>query len=511
MHLSSAVRWAIQYLCLFMISTFTVAAMADFEIVETKIDGQGFWHNQIIFYPKADQIQSPRPIVVISHGNGHRYTYYKYLQTHLAKKGFITMSHTNNTGPGIESASTTTLENTEIFLAELDTLDGGVLKGLYDSKKIAWIGHSRGGEGVVRAYTRLLNKDFVPKNYTSENIQFISSIAPTTFLKAEKVNPEDVNYHMFVGAADGDVNGRPNRIVMSMPIYERAWGERQLTYVHGAGHNVFNDQSWDEGRGPKRLDRETVHEVSKSYYEILLNIYLNGDTQAMAMISNHNTLGRPQNIPSEVVIANEYRAHRMASKLFIVDDFQKEVELTKASHGAVVSSNLNNMTESTLQDGNSSFSSLDSLNGLTRYIDQVEPPIGAVFDWQGADYFLKYTLPQATNIEGLNALSFRAAQISRDPLNKLIAGSIHFSVVLIDGQGQKAEMSTQDFGEITYPYAREGGWAAEFNTIRLPLDDFLKINPNLDLKSVEKVHFQFGSNHGSESGRIALDDIEFQI
>ena len=90
-------------------------------------------------------------------------------------------------------------------------------------------------------------KDNLAKEFSLSGIKLISSIAPTTFLEADSVNPEDVPYHMFVGGADGDVDGSPRRIVMSMPIYERAWGPRQLTYVQGAGHNVFNDESWDEG------------------------------------------------------------------------------------------------------------------------------------------------------------------------------------------------------------------------------------------------------------------------
>lgn len=490
----------------------TSLVFAEYDIVETSVTNKGSWHKQLIFYPKAKQITEPRPIVIISHGNGHVYTYYTYLQKFLAGHGFITMSHTNETGPGIETAATTTLENTDIFLEELETLDNGALIGKYDPTRIAWIGHSRGAEGVVRAYTRLLDKDFVPENYSSDNILFISSIAPTTFLSAEQVNPEDVNYHMFVGGADGDVSGAPRPIYMSMPIYERAWGNRQLTYVQGAGHNVFNDNSYDEGNGPNRLARETVHEVSKNYYKALLEVYLNNDQNFLPYFDQHNLVLRPDNIPKNVIISNEYRLHRKSKNLMVIDDFQTANSPKVASHGAKVSFDVENIIEDVLQDGDQSFNfNNDLMNGLTRYIDQKEAPKGIVFEWENQAAQINYNFPKALSLKKQKSLTFRVAQISRHPLTVALKDDLTFSVSITDKAGASALLSIEDFGVATLPYQRDGGWASEFNTIRMPIKAFKLANKKLNLEQVMNLKFLFGEKNGSPMGRIAIDDIEFTL
>jgi hypothetical protein len=85
------------------------------------------------------------------------------------------MSHQNNTGPGIETASTTTLTNTDYLIGHQASIGGGVLVGHLDSSRITWIGHSRGGEGVLRAYTRDFTGHFTPANFTVDDVQLVSS------------------------------------------------------------------------------------------------------------------------------------------------------------------------------------------------------------------------------------------------------------------------------------------------------------------------------------------------
>ena len=58
----------------------------------------------------------------------------------------------------------------------------GVLDGHVDGHRITWIGHSRGGEGVARAYDRLWDGTWSPDNFVRTDIVLISSIAPTDFL-----------------------------------------------------------------------------------------------------------------------------------------------------------------------------------------------------------------------------------------------------------------------------------------------------------------------------------------
>ena len=206
--------------------------------VSTTLYSGGSFLGQIVRFPTDG---GPYPLVVISHGNGHQYTWYQYLQEHLASHGYVVMSHQNNTVPGIETSSTTTLTNTDYLLGNVNTVGGGQLAGKIDPNTIVWIGHSRGGEGVVRAYDRIRDGAFTPSNFTIDDIKLISSIAPTDFLGPVSSSPGAVWYHLLYGAADGDVSGAPDcAVCQSFSLYERATGSRASTYVHAADHNDFN-------------------------------------------------------------------------------------------------------------------------------------------------------------------------------------------------------------------------------------------------------------------------------
>ena len=103
--------------------------------------------NERTWYPTDIATRGKLPLIIISHGNGHNYTWYDYLQEHLSSYGYIVMSHQNNTGPGIETCSLTTLQHTDAIIQQQGTIAGGVLNGHIDETKIVWIGHSRGGRG----------------------------------------------------------------------------------------------------------------------------------------------------------------------------------------------------------------------------------------------------------------------------------------------------------------------------------------------------------------------------
>ena len=69
-----------------------------------------------LFYPTDITDMGELPLVVVSHGNGHDYRWYGHIGHHLGSYGFIVMSHQNDTMPGPEWASFTTLGHTDAFL-----------------------------------------------------------------------------------------------------------------------------------------------------------------------------------------------------------------------------------------------------------------------------------------------------------------------------------------------------------------------------------------------------------
>ena len=135
---------------------------------------------------------------------GHDFRWYDYLLSLFASYGYVAMAHQNDTVPGVETASETTLLNTDEILEDQATIDGGALDGHIDARHIVWIGHSRGGEGVVRAYDRMRDEGYTPAHFGPSDIVLISSIAPTDFLGTFQSDPHGVPYHLLYGAADSD-------------------------------------------------------------------------------------------------------------------------------------------------------------------------------------------------------------------------------------------------------------------------------------------------------------------
>jgi hypothetical protein len=194
---------------------------------------------QNTFYPSNIAALGELPLIVISHGSGHQYTWYDHIGTHLASHGYVVMSHQNNNGPGIEYCSVTTLGHTEAFLNQLGTIGGGALQGHVDASRILWLGHQRGAEGVARAYDRLHDHEYThgavpPTNYSIDDIRLLILMAPTDFMGPAKSNPHGAPAAVWVGSGDSDITGAPGcDICQSLRFYDRATGFRHAFILQG--------------------------------------------------------------------------------------------------------------------------------------------------------------------------------------------------------------------------------------------------------------------------------------
>ena len=109
-------------------------------------------------------------------------------------------------------------------------------------------------------------------------------------------------------------------------------------------------------------------------------------------------------------------------------------------------------------------------------------------------------------------LTFRACQGTRHPNTVSLAGTLDFTVTLVDGSATSSSINFGEFGTISRPYLRTGcgsgsGWANEFNIVRLQLADFENNGSGIDLSDITTLRFDFGSGFGSTRGRIGLDDV----
>ncbi len=478
----------------------------------------GSWLGQKTWYPTGIAEMGKLPLVVISHGNGHDYTWYDYLQGHLASYGYIVMSHTNNTGPGIETASTTTLTNTDYVVGNQAVIGGGVLDGHIDSHRIVWIGHSRGGEGVCRAYDRLYDGSYSPGHYTLEDIVLVSSIAPNDYLGRLNSNPHDVNYHLLFGSADGDNGGWPDRESdASFHVYERAEGHRQVTYVHGADHNDFNCCGWDDFEGPPgtAIGRPEAQRVAKAAYLALIKHYVDGNVPAGDFLCRQYERLKPIGVSEDTIVDREY-TEGPGGGVFVLDDFQSEPSLLVSSSGGAVTHDVQNPWEGRLDDTDGTFTwqASDPMNGMSRgRPDDINK--GLVFDWSlGTDRFLEFEVVSAArDFSQYTYLSFRACQGTRHPETVAELEDLTFTITLRDAGGAIGSINFGAYGGgIEEPYQRTGsgsgaGWQNEFETIRIRLTDFLHNDSGLDLTDVEAMRFEFGAAHGSARGRVGFDDL----
>ena len=483
----------------------------------------GSFLGQNLFYPSDIASMGQLPLIVVSHGNGHNYQWYDHIGEHMASYGYIVMSHQNNTVPGIQTASTTTLTNTDAFLGNLDTIEGGALEGHVDSNHIVWIGHSRGGEGVCRAYDRIFDGAWNPTNYTIDDIVLISSIAPTDFLGTNSSNPHGANYHLWVGGSDSDVTGCADTdIVQSFHLHDRAENQRQSVSLHGAGHGHFHDGSGGSfATGPCLIGNANTHDIMRGYFLPLCEYHVYGNMAAKDFLTRQWEDLRPISGPNGpcINVDMQFRDSAESGKL-VIDDFQTNTGNLFGSSGSALSFTVTQYLEGRLDDGNNNFTDFPSgtFNGMTAGSSS-DSTRGAIFTADGTgDFHLSYDLvAMVRDWSGHAFLSLRACQITRHPMTTAELGDLTFSVRVTDTNGVESTVNIGAFGGgVEEPYQRTGcgagaGWGNEFETIRIPVAAFREGMPELDPSSLDTLAFWFGPSFGSAEARLGIDDIEVTI
>jgi hypothetical protein len=487
--------------------------------VETLYSG-GQWLDQDAYYPSDVANLGALPLVVVSHGNGHNYKWYDHIGEFLASWGYVVVSHSNNTGPGIETASQTTLDNTDYFLGNLATIEGGILLGHVDVQRIVWIGHSRGGEGVTRAYDKIVDGTYAPVNFAREDIVLVSSMAPTDFLGTESATPHDAPYHLWTGAADRDVNGCANcDICQTFHLHERARGPRASINLNGVGHGDFHDGGGSSvASGPCLIGRTDTHQIMRGELLALVKWFVEGHRGAKDYLwrswDDLKPIGAP--VGSCVVVNRMFQEAPGAAKL-VIDDFQSNPDPALSSSGGAVYATVANLSEGRLDDVNGNFNddATDPMNGMTE-AGPGDDSSGLVFEFDGQDEMILFELPRdSQDLSRFDSLSFRAAQATRHVLTQQELGDLVFSVALIDRAGRGATIRADALGHgLAEPYQRTGcgnvgaGYHNDFETVRLPLRAFLVDRSGVDLTDVLCIAFLFGPSYGSPVGRVGLDEIE---
>jgi hypothetical protein len=472
---------------------------------------------QNVFYPTAIATLGQLPLIVISHGNGHNYQWYDHLGQHLASYGYIVLSHANNTGPGPNSAAITTLGHAEAFINQVaaGAIAGGALSGHLNPAKIVWIGHSRGAEGVAIAYNRIFNTTYVPINFNRSGIRLISSMLPTDFYPAD-ANPRDANYHLWTASGDSDVNGSADcDHCQTYHLHDRAFGNRQSTTVQGTGHAWFHNGGGSSTYfdGPCSIGKATTHKIELGHFLPLIKRYVDDNIPAIDFLTRQYESFRPIGVPTSdscIVVSHEYYDASPGGTV-VLDNYQAGTASTISSSGAAVTFTVTNLNEGRLDDNNSDFSwtGTDSFNGSTQ-AGPSDASRGVVFDWNGIDRFYEWEVPiSERNFTDNLFLSLRGAQGTQHPNTLANLGDLTFTVSLRDASGTSSSIRIDAYGGggLEKPYARNGGWHNEMETVRLRLSDFLNNNSGLDLGNISAVRLNVGPSWGSSQGRVVIDDL----
>ena len=438
------------------------------------------------------------------------------------------------------------------------------LAGKIDMNNIVLIGHSRGGEAVVKAFrmnaitTGSLDERGPPVGPGIGEgvfpIRAVISIAPTTLrqLSSPVLFPPplitapligNAPYLLIYGSADRHVTGE---FINSHPfrLYDLARGPKQTLWIYGANHNFFN-QNWgvDDATqfretvfeptphdiiselltGPvvpsPRLSRDQQQQLTNAYVLAFLKDYVRedaADTGSEPSLAYREFFSRPANLLAPPALSG-IRIHSMygvsEGARVEVDNFEEEVnneEVTSTGQPGVEAFDLLDRVELDLDGGaDDSDPNRHTFFGASK---------GVLFGWNDPD--ARYvTVTADKDISELETLSFRVTLKAFDAL----PGDLEMAVALRDADGRESEIRVSAFTNIPQPYERrDTGFMLEgpahnrftksvFKTIRIPVSSFLVDGRELDLTQIEKIIFQFriGSEILSSQGRLALDDIEF--
>jgi hypothetical protein len=466
--------------------------------------------HEILYYPTEIETMAPLPLIVISHGSGHEYTWYDHIALHLASYGYIVMAH--------ENIPTATGHNHTDAIFELQgQIVGGVLDGKIDNSRIIWIGHSHGAVNVAKSYHKIVTGIYLPVHYTAGSIVLISSMLPPGGFASEGDIPHDVNFHLWTASGDDLVSGAANfDLLQTFQLYERATGWRMSTIVQGTGHAWFHngDEQWGPWfTGPCSIGKEGTHLVQKGLFLPLIKHFAEGNIPATDFFYRQYERFHPIGIDISnpcFVVTNECRPNPADTSVFMIDDYQSEFDEHQSSSGGAVNFTVENLTEGRLDDNNMDFSwtTSDPFNGATQ-AGPDDDSRGVVFDWNNSDLYYEWEIPaEAQDFSKYAYISFRGAQGTQHPYTLDFLGDLNFSLTLRDGNNVSSSINIGTYGGgLEQPYQRQGGWHNEMERIRICISDFLTNGTAIDLSVIEAVRIDAGPAFGSGKGRIIVDEL----
>jgi hypothetical protein len=398
--------------------------------------------------------------------------------------------------------------------------------GKVNLTRVGTMGHSRGGEGVVKhhIYNASLGSPY--------NVRAVLPLAPVDFSR-NVIN--NVNLEVVLPYCDGDVNDNQGVHFFDDARYNVAGdtGAKHTVQVMGANHNYFNTV-WTPGlfpaggaddwtaytsggssdsqcgtvTGNKRLTATQQQGVGRAYVSAFMRVYVGGESQFLPLL----TAAAPP--PASAQTTNlhvSYHAPDTASTRRDVNRLLTATNLTTNSLGGTTTQS--GLTPHDLCGGDSPQPAqcLPGTQSTTRQPHTVPSALSTKrglsqlrTGWGTITSNYVNNIPAGfNNVSGFQALQFRVGVNYNDTRNTLNV-SQNFSVVLTDGTGASVSVRVSDYSDaLFYPPGTTASVPKIFlNTVRIPLTAFAGLN----LSDIRSVQFKFDQ---MSQGAIQISDLAF--
>ena len=508
-----------------------------------------------IHYPTA--LAGPYPVIVLLHGrhatcfkggsqllqwpctNGAQtipsFQGYDYVSEVLASNGYVVVSVSANGVNAVDNQvfDLGALARAELIQKHLDILrdfntTGGApfgtkFVGKFDLTRVGTMGHSRGGEGVVRHY--VLNNELG----APYGIKAVFPLAPVDFNRFV-VNNAALN--VLLPYCDGDVSD-----LQGVHFYDDARynvsgdpAPKHYELVMGANHNFYNtiwspsspfpgaandwlafvpgghsDSQCGNGKGNQRLTEAQQRGTGLAYMSAFFRAYVGGESQFIPILT-----GDAPPPPSAQTNNLFVSYHAPANVRLDVNRLLNDTNLTiNTLGGAATQTDLtpyelcggdapqpqrclpdqpNARQPHTTPSARSPLRGLSQLktgwNNFTgNYTNNVPAPLGNVSGFQAIQFRVSVNFADARNL----------ADLAQD-----------FRVVLTDASGSSASVRVSDVSGALYFPPGEVGPVPKvvLNTVRVPLSAFGGVN----LNAVRSVQLTFNERL---QGGVLITDVAF--
>ena len=503
----------------------------------------------------------PFPLVLVVHGNHDMRDFsdpgYDYLGELLASRGYIVASlDMNFLNGGVRQENDARgwllLKHLEAW-NRFNNDPGNPFFGKVDMGHLALIGHSRGGGAVghAAAFNRLSHyPDDANLTFDFDfDIKAIIAIAPVDgqYLPTDRFVPvENVDYMVFHGSHDGDVTSFHGlRLYKRVEFTDGLPHLKTAIYVYRANHGQWNSVWGDRDSGGARsgrvldlrglLDPNDQQEFAKIYVSAFLEYSLRGNGEFLPLFRDHRVAGGW--LPKTMYVTRfEDGSFRPLAT------FEEDIDVTTGSAAGVklMGDSLSTWREGevVLRSRNRSTTSSSQMNqavwlGWNREVkgsDELGRP--ATFTISLPDTLGRaWGLDEAASLQiALTALADKPGP--RDAAEDSVSAEgeggdrgtddedeepIDLSIEVVDAQGRSSKVALSTYGPIRRPLEmhilrRRDLEAARFPTLfelvlqtySIPLSDFTRLRPALDLRSLKEIRLVFDL---SEAGTVVVDDV----